>query len=47
VHVLPSDIFTTIEFYFTIIEFCAFRVALLVILIAGLYHFVQKEVWRD
>jgi hypothetical protein len=39
VHDFASDLFFTIEFY-------AFRVALLIIFIAGLFRFVKKEIGR-
>jgi len=40
VYALQPDVFTLIEFYL-------FKVALLIIFIAGLYRFVRKEVRRD
>ena len=39
-HALQPDVFTLIEFYL-------FKVALLIIFIAGLYRLVRKEVRRD
>jgi hypothetical protein len=39
VHVLHADLFTIVEFY-------AFRVALLIIFMAGLYRIVREEVRR-
>ena len=38
-HDFPSDPFFTIEFY-------AFRVALLIIFVVGLYRFVKREIGR-
>jgi hypothetical protein len=40
VYALQPDVFTLIEFYL-------FKVALLIIFIAGLYRLVRKEVRRD
>jgi hypothetical protein len=40
VHALHPDVFTLIEFYL-------FKVALLIVFMAGLYRLVRREVGRD